>query len=104
MPLTASKTDADTSATTRLLTSGLVPPARTVVFMMPIHSRTGSGVAADTARGPAASSATISVSNTLHFGAPKPRRRSNRNRPELNPVKLRIIHLLLEDGGSVVAG
>ena len=46
MPLTASKTDADTIAAVRLVKNGLVPPARTVSFMMPIHCRTGSGVAA----------------------------------------------------------
>jgi hypothetical protein len=46
MPLTASKTDADTIAAVRLVKNGLVPPAKTVSFMMPIHCRTGSGVAA----------------------------------------------------------
>src|ERR1700723_4801867 len=46
MPLTASKTEDDTKAATRLLTSGLLPPAMTVVFMTPIHSSTGSGAAA----------------------------------------------------------
>src|SRR5215470_15024771 len=53
MPLTASKTDADTIAAIRLVKNGLVPPARAVSFMMPIHCRTGSGVAA-TADGPEA--------------------------------------------------
>src|SRR5215469_4006716 len=46
MPLTASKTEADTIAAIRLVKNGLVPPARAVSFMMPIHCRTGSGVAA----------------------------------------------------------
>ena len=48
MPFTESKTDDDTKATKRLVTSGFVPPAITVSFMMPIHSSTGSGLTADT--------------------------------------------------------
>src|SRR6516162_7419541 len=51
MPLTASKTEADTIAARRLVKNGLVPPVRAVSFMIPIHCRTGSGVAA-TADGP----------------------------------------------------
>src|SRR6266571_6735307 len=90
MPLTASKTDADTSATTRLVASGLVPPARTAVFMTPIHSSTGSGVAADTGRGLAARSATISVSMALRVIAPALRRRSKIKRPRRDLGILRI--------------
>src|SRR5215470_19126615 len=43
MPLTASNTDAETSAVIRVEASGLVCPAITVSFMIPIHSSTGSG-------------------------------------------------------------
>src|SRR5207249_7115671 len=46
IPLTASNTDADTNATTRPVTFGAVPAVRTVGFITPIHSSTGSGVAA----------------------------------------------------------
>src|SRR6185295_11946229 len=46
MPITASKTDADTKATTLLVSSGVVAPVMTVVFVMPIHCKTGSGTAA----------------------------------------------------------
>src|SRR5580658_10316547 len=46
MPLTASKTEADTIAAMRLVKNGLVPAASTVLFIMLIHSNTGSGVAA----------------------------------------------------------
>jgi len=42
--------EADTSATTRLVTFGAVLAVRTVVFITSIHSSTGSGVAADTGR------------------------------------------------------
>src|ERR1700726_1642235 len=80
MPLTASKTDADTSATTRLVTSGLVFSAMTALFMTPIHSSTWSGVAADNGRGVVASSATISISIALRALAPELRQRSNRKR------------------------
>src|ERR1700741_5270075 len=67
MPLTASKTEADTSATTRDVTSGLVPPARTVSFIIPIHSSTGSGVAAEIDIGGAASSITEPSANRQDF-------------------------------------
>ena len=50
-PFTASNTDADTSATTRVVASGLVPPAITVWFMIAFHSSTWSPVAADTCIG-----------------------------------------------------
>src|SRR5256885_9105442 len=96
MPLTASKTDADTSATTRVATSGLVPPARTAVFMTPIHSSTGSGVAADTGRGLAARRATISVSIALRVIAPALRRRSEEHTSELQSPCNLVCRLLLE--------
>src|SRR5271169_4489539 len=51
MPLTASKTDAETNATTRPVTFGAVPAASTVLFITPIHWSTGSGVAAAAGRG-----------------------------------------------------
>jgi len=51
MPLTASKTDADTIAATRVVTIEFEPPAITVLFMTPIHSSMGSGVAAATGLG-----------------------------------------------------
>src|SRR5882724_4194421 len=88
MPLTASKTEADTSATTRLVTFGAVPAVRTVVFMTPIHSSTGSGVAADTGRGLAASSATIGIRIALRMIVPTLRRPSNKREPGLNPYFL----------------
>jgi hypothetical protein len=46
MPLTASKTDADTIAAMREVMNGLVPASSTVLFIMLIHSNTGSGGAA----------------------------------------------------------
>src|SRR5580704_14604332 len=93
MPLTASKTDAETNATTRLVASGLVPPAITVVFMIPIHSSTGSGgVAAETGKGLAASSATITISIAFQIVAPAPGRKCDRKTPRWDPVSLRIMH------------
>src|ERR1700676_3579017 len=53
MPFTASKTDAETSAATRVVTIGLDPPASTVSFIIPIHSSTESGVAAAASLGAA---------------------------------------------------
>ena len=44
--MTASKTDAETNATTRVVTRGLVLPVITVSFIIPIHCSTGSGTAA----------------------------------------------------------
>src|SRR5215470_14774443 len=46
MPLTASNMDPATRAATRVDASGLLPPVRTVSFMMPIHCTTGSGTEA----------------------------------------------------------
>jgi hypothetical protein len=74
MPLTASNTDADTIATTRLVTSGLLPPAMTVVFMTPIHSSTGSSVVADTSWGLAARSAKTNINVALRIVGPTLRR------------------------------
>jgi hypothetical protein len=53
MPFTASKTDADTSAATRAVTIEFEPPAIAVSFIIPIHSSTGSGVAAASGLGAA---------------------------------------------------
>src|ERR1700724_4281141 len=93
MPLTASKTEADTSATTRLVTNGLVPPARTAVFMTPIHSSTESGVVqADSGMGLVASSATINVSVRIAILTPTSCRRDNWKKPSFGPVNLRIIY------------
>ena len=44
--MTASKTDAETKATTRVVARGLVVPVITVSFIIPIHCSTGSGTAA----------------------------------------------------------
>src|SRR5579862_2467095 len=46
MPFTASKTAPDANATTRVVTSGFVPAAITVSFMIAFHCSTGSGDAA----------------------------------------------------------
>src|ERR1700686_264323 len=46
IPFTASKTDAETNATTRDVTRGLEAPAITLLFIIPIHCSTGSGAAA----------------------------------------------------------
>src|ERR1700681_1494585 len=46
IPLTASKTDAETNATTRVVARGLVLPVITVSLIIPIHCSTGSGTAA----------------------------------------------------------
>ena len=54
MPLTASKTEADTIAAMREVKNGGVPSASTVSFMMLIHSNTGSGGAAADGLGVAA--------------------------------------------------
>src|SRR5258707_2028018 len=81
MPLTASKTDADTSATTRVLASGLVPPAITELFMTPIHSSTGSGAAADTGKGLATSNAIITIRIALRTVVPASWRRTNAKKP-----------------------
>jgi hypothetical protein len=48
MPFTASNTDAETKAVFLLVTRGFVPPASMVEFMIPTHSRTGSGGLAET--------------------------------------------------------
>src|SRR5246127_4182052 len=67
MPFTASKTDADTKATTRDVTSGFVPPAITVSFMIAFHSSTGSGgPAAATGTGRATQSTPISRIKPMH--------------------------------------
>ena len=73
--LRQSNTDTDTNATTRPVTFGAVPAARTVVFMTPIHSSTGSGVAANTGEGIAASSAASSTSMALRIVTPARRSR-----------------------------
>jgi hypothetical protein len=44
--LTASKTEAETNATTRVVTRGLELAVITVLFIIPIHCSTGSGAAA----------------------------------------------------------
>src|ERR1700682_2366895 len=93
MPLTASNTEADTSATTRLVTFGAVLAVRTVVFMTSIHSSTGSGVVADTRAGLAASSATISSSIALRIVAPAPCRQNNRDRSTLDLVAIRVLDI-----------
>src|SRR5215472_1253151 len=54
MPLTASKTEADTIAAMREAKNGGVPPASTASFMILIHSNTGSGGAATASLGTAA--------------------------------------------------
>src|SRR5580765_7576734 len=64
MPLTASNTADETRATWRLVTSGLVPVARTVSFVIFIHSSTGSGAAAETGNGCATTSAAIRNNGT----------------------------------------
>jgi len=46
MPLTASKTDADINAATRVVANGLVPAVSAALFNTSIHSNTGSGVEA----------------------------------------------------------
>src|SRR5690348_9858192 len=63
MPLTASKTDADTMAAIRLVKNGLVRADNTVSFMVPIHCRTGSG------EGAAASVAGIPLSSKVQIAA-----------------------------------
>src|SRR5258708_5596226 len=91
MPLTASKTDADTSATTRVLASGLVPPARTELFMTPIHSSTGSAAAAETGKGLATSNAIITIRIAIRTVVQASWRRTNAKKPSLTPGKLRIM-------------
>jgi hypothetical protein len=49
--LTASNIDAATNAVTRVVAKGLVCPAITVSFIIPIHCRTGSGAAAKAGTG-----------------------------------------------------
>src|SRR5882762_7130323 len=92
MPLTASNTEADTRATTRLVTFGAVRAVRTVVFITSIHSSTGSGAVAETRAGLAASRATIRISMALRTVAPTPCRQNDRKRPRLKPVTLRIMY------------
>ncbi len=92
MPLTASNTEADTSATTRLVTFGAVPAASTVVFMTSIHSSTGSGVAADTGKG-LTRSATISTSIALRAVAPAPCLQRETKKAGLDPVDLPILRM-----------
>src|SRR5271157_619456 len=91
MPLTASKTEDDTDATTRLLTSGLLPPAMTVVFMTPIHSNTGSGVAAATCRGLAASNIASSIRIAHLITAPLRQPSNGKERAKWNVWVLRIM-------------
>src|ERR1700732_5255305 len=91
MPLTASKTDADTRRATRLATRGFVPPAITELFIMPIHSSTGSGEAADIGTGLVASTTASSISMALWIVAPAGRRPSNRREPKLDLYMLRIM-------------
>ena len=74
MPLTASNTEADTNAAMRLVTFGAVPAVSTVVFMTPIHSSTGSAVAADTGAEPTTSKATINISIAFRIVASAPRK------------------------------
>src|SRR6266478_5293481 len=90
IPLTASKTDAETNATTRPVTFGAVPAVRTVVFITPIHSSTGSGVAADTCGGLTANSAAISKNATLRAAAPIPWWPTERTTIRLHSVDLPI--------------
>src|ERR1700730_1157937 len=102
MPLRASNTEADTNATTRLVTLGAVPAVSTAVFITPIHSNTGSGVAADTGRGlaasSAASSAAISSSIVLRIVAPVPRRQNNGRRSRLDLVAIRVLDIQASRG------
>src|SRR5260221_1166072 len=91
MPLTASKTDADTSATARVLASGLVPPARTELFMTPIHSSTGSEVAAEAGKGLATSNAIITIRIAMRTVVQASWQRTNAKKPRLRPGKLRIM-------------
>src|SRR6267142_3358121 len=65
IPLTASNTDAETSATTLEVTKGLVPPAITVSFIIPIHCRTGSGLAAEAGGALTAKSAANAAAATI---------------------------------------
>src|SRR6266404_1106394 len=69
IPLTASNTDAETSATTLVVTKGLVPPAITVSFITPIHSRTGSEVAA-AAGVPLMPNNTVNIIAVIHLDTP----------------------------------
>src|SRR4029077_19656672 len=92
MPFTASNTDADTSATTRLVTRGFVPPAITVLFIMPIHSSTGSGAVAETGTGLLTSRTASSINITLRIVAPAPCRHWDRNGPESYVFILRIMN------------
>src|SRR5258707_15769383 len=65
IPLTASNTDAETSATTLVVTRGLVPPAITVSFIIAIHSRIGSGLAAEAGAALTAKSAASVTATTI---------------------------------------
>src|SRR6202049_406192 len=98
MPLTASNTEADTNATTRLVTLGAVPAVSTAVFITPIHSNTGSGVAADTGRGLAASSAAISSGRWLRTVAPAPCPQNNRKKSRLDLVAIRVLDIQASRG------
>src|ERR1700746_3245105 len=74
IPFTASNTEAETIAATRVVTRGLVPPVITVSFIIPIHSRTGSGLAA-AADAALAAINVVNVTATIHRDTQEPRSR-----------------------------